>query len=127
MPTKKKRTPKPVKREPAKREPAIEVSSQAIGDLSFQRLHPDYIYRLRDAPRLFGLSISIIHDKINTGEIPAPMQLSDSGRGVGWTGATILDWRKERQEAGIRFAEKKAKARAEAAAAREKKQAEATK
>jgi hypothetical protein len=60
-------------------------------------LNADWFYRLSDRPKYFGYGLSVIPDKIEVGEIPPLVSLSDSGRGKGWFGRTILRWQAERE------------------------------
>jgi len=59
-------------------------------------LFPDQIYRKQEGPAYFGLGPTVIDEKIKTGEIPAPMKLSDTGYAEGWLGQTIIDWQQSR-------------------------------
>jgi predicted DNA-binding transcriptional regulator AlpA len=54
-------------------------------------IHPNEIVRLKDGPKYYGLSPTQIDAKIKTGEIPAPIPLSASGRAKGWLGHQIID------------------------------------
>jgi predicted DNA-binding transcriptional regulator AlpA len=59
-------------------------------------LHPNQIVRFCEGRKYFGLKHTQLDEKIKSGEIPAPMKLSDSGRARGWTGRQILEWQAER-------------------------------
>lgn len=61
-------------------------------------LLPDYFYRLSDGPKFFGYQLTVLTEKIDNGEIPKPVSLSDSGRAKGWFGRTIIKWQREREE-----------------------------
>jgi predicted DNA-binding transcriptional regulator AlpA len=60
-------------------------------------LNPDWFYRLSDGYRYFGYRPTTLDEKIQKGEIPAPIALSDTGRARGWFGRTILKWQAERE------------------------------
>jgi hypothetical protein len=60
-------------------------------------IHPDWFYRVSDAWKFFGYRNSVLHIKIATGEVPAPIALSDGGRARGWFGRTIIKWQQERE------------------------------
>jgi hypothetical protein len=62
-------------------------------------LHPDYFYRVHEAGKFFGYSNSVLHLKIASGEIPAPIALSDApkSRARGWFGRTIIRFQQERE------------------------------
>jgi hypothetical protein len=55
------------------------------------KIDPLQIVRLVNGERVFGLKPSALKSKIEAGEIPMPIPLSDSGRALGWTGQQILD------------------------------------
>lgn len=59
-------------------------------------LGPNQIVRLQDGWKYFGLKQTQIDEKIQGGEIPAPIKLSTSGRGRGWLGSQIIQWQAER-------------------------------
>jgi predicted DNA-binding transcriptional regulator AlpA len=57
------------------------------------QLCPDWFYRLVDPTRYFGYSPTQLDEKIRTGQVPAPISLSDSGgRAKGWFGRQIIAW-----------------------------------
>jgi predicted DNA-binding transcriptional regulator AlpA len=60
-------------------------------------LLPDYFYRVHQGSKFFGYSNTVLHLKIESGEIPAPIALSDRGRARGWFGRTIIKWQAERE------------------------------
>jgi predicted DNA-binding transcriptional regulator AlpA len=60
-------------------------------------INPDWFYRVHEAGPFFGFSNSVLHVKIQTGEIPKPIALSDGGRARGWFGRTIIAWQAERE------------------------------
>jgi predicted DNA-binding transcriptional regulator AlpA len=62
-------------------------------------LHPDYFYRVYEAGSFFGYSNTVLHLKIESGEIPPPVALSKGGRARGWFGRTIIAWQAERKRA----------------------------
>lgn len=66
------------------------------------------MYRLKDAARFFGYSLHRLEDLIRTGELPAPLALSDAGRAKAYLGSQILAWQAER----VAAAERKQKAAA---------------
>lgn len=47
------------------------------------------IVRFNQGPKVFGLGMSTIVEKIKTGELPAPFPLSEGGKALGWTRGTI--------------------------------------
>lgn len=54
-------------------------------------LDPHQIIRRCDGEKYFGYKHAMLDDKIKSGEVPAPMALSEKGRATGWTGQMILD------------------------------------
>jgi predicted DNA-binding transcriptional regulator AlpA len=62
-------------------------------------LVPDQIYRASEARKYFGYKATQLDEKIKTGEIPAPIYLSDTGRARGWFGRQIIKWQSEREAA----------------------------
>lgn len=56
------------------------------------KLRADEVVRYRDGLRYFGLRPSQLRLKIKEGLIPAPLQLSESGRALGWLGKQIHDY-----------------------------------
>lgn len=65
-------------------------------------LSPDHFYRLADGPHFFGYGPTVLAEKIETGEVPKPIALSDSGRARGWFGRTIIAWQRSREEAAAK-------------------------
>jgi predicted DNA-binding transcriptional regulator AlpA len=59
-------------------------------------LNPDFFYRKSDAWAYFGYRPTQLDEKIKLGEIPRPIDLSDTGRAIGWFGRTILAWQRDR-------------------------------
>lgn len=59
-------------------------------------LHPNEIVRKCDGPKYFGYGHTEIDAKIKSGEIEAPIALSDRGRAKGWTGQQIIDHQQKR-------------------------------
>jgi predicted DNA-binding transcriptional regulator AlpA len=55
-------------------------------------LVPDQIYRWKEGWKFFGYGATQLEEKIEAGEIPAPIPLSDTGRAKGWLGRTIIEW-----------------------------------
>jgi hypothetical protein len=49
------------------------------------------IYRKHEGPKFFGLQSSQLEEKIRSGEIPAPVSLTKSGRAKGWFGWQIAE------------------------------------
>jgi predicted DNA-binding transcriptional regulator AlpA len=64
----------------------------------FCELDPYQIVRLREGRKYFGYGPTQIDEKIKSGEIPAPIALSDTGRAKGWTGRQIIDHHRRRLE-----------------------------
>jgi predicted DNA-binding transcriptional regulator AlpA len=60
-------------------------------------LRPNEIVRRHQGPRYFGFGLTVIDEKIKSGEIPSPMKLGERARG--WTGQQIIDWQRARIEA----------------------------
>ena len=52
---------------------------------------PLEIIRFHDGPKVFGLGPSRLKEKIDAGEIEAPIPLSDSGRALGWTRQMVMN------------------------------------
>jgi predicted DNA-binding transcriptional regulator AlpA len=63
---------------------------------SSEPLNPDHIYRLREGRRLFGYGPTQLAEKIKSGEIPPPMDLSETGRAKGWLGRVIIEHHERR-------------------------------
>ena len=59
-------------------------------------INPSFTYRWCEGPRFFGLGHTVLAAKIESGEIPEPISITDSGRARGWLGQQILDWQRER-------------------------------
>jgi predicted DNA-binding transcriptional regulator AlpA len=53
-------------------------------------LAPDQIVRWREGKKYFGYGHTQLVEKIAAGEIPAPLNLSDTGRAKGWLGSDII-------------------------------------
>jgi hypothetical protein len=62
-------------------------------------LDPHEIVRKGNGKRYFGLGPTQLEEGIKKGEIPAPFDLTDSGRAKGWTGQQIIDHHARRQAA----------------------------
>jgi hypothetical protein len=67
---------------------ASKVSDKLIADIK-----PSGLYRVRLAPKIFGLGIEATREKIKSGELPTPIPLSASSRARAWTGVQILEHR----------------------------------
>jgi predicted DNA-binding transcriptional regulator AlpA len=65
-------------------------------------LDPHQIVRVAEGRQYFGYGPTQLDEKIKSGEIPAPIPLSDSGRAKGWLGRQIIKWQEERVEAAKR-------------------------
>jgi predicted DNA-binding transcriptional regulator AlpA len=65
-------------------------------------LDPGQFYRRGEGWKYFGYKSTQLDEKIKSGEIPAPISLSDSGRACGWFGRQILAWQAEREAAAKR-------------------------
>ena len=89
----------------------INKSKAKIGEL-----HPNEIVRFKDGHKFFGLRHSALSEKIKSGEIPTPMDLSGNGRAMGWTGAQIIEHQRRRLEAAAQRAAKRVAKRAKAEA-----------
>jgi hypothetical protein len=62
-----------------------------MSDVDTDKLDPLQIVRLVNGEKVFGLKASALKSKMEKGEIPTPIPLSDSGRALGWTGRQIMD------------------------------------
>lgn len=72
-------------------------------------IYPFQIVRKHKGGPYFGYAPNQIDEKIKTGEIPAPIPLSATGRAMGWTGQMIIDHHAELMKlAAKRAAEAKA-------------------
>jgi predicted DNA-binding transcriptional regulator AlpA len=60
-------------------------------DEKFSELDPYQIIRMSEGRKYFGYGPTQIDEKIRSGEIPAPIALSDTGRARGWTGRQIIN------------------------------------
>jgi predicted DNA-binding transcriptional regulator AlpA len=78
-----------------------------------QPINADWFYRVADGHCFFGYRATTLAEKIASGEIPAPISLSDTGRAKGWFGRVIIAWQAERE------AKARAKAKVNAARVRE--------
>ena len=56
------------------------------------------ILRVKDIVEMTGISRVTIWRMERRGEFPQRMQLSDSGRSVGWMESDIKDWMQSRKE-----------------------------
>ena len=59
-------------------------------------LYPDLLYRINDARKYFGYRPTQLAERIKSGDVPAPVRLSSSGRAAGWFGRQIIAWQAER-------------------------------
>ena len=58
-------------------------------------LDPHQIVRFQDGEKYFGYKPSHLRALIDQGEIPPPLELSDTGRALGWLGQQIIDHHKK--------------------------------
>ena len=58
---------------------------------TINKFDPLQIVRLVHGEKVFGYKPSALKAKIEAGEVPAPIPLSDSGRAMGWTGQMVMD------------------------------------
>jgi len=58
--------------------------------------HLQRIIRERDLPQYVGLRRTQIAQLIASGEFPAPVKLSDTGRAKGWLEADLIVWQRGR-------------------------------
>lgn len=80
----------------------VNTRSQRSREVDERPIHPDWFYRLSEARKFFGYGPTTLDAKIKSGEIPAPVALSDTGRACGWFGRVILEWQAERKaKAGV--------------------------
>jgi hypothetical protein len=56
-----------------------------------KELSPNEIVRWYEGPKYFGLKLTQLREKVEAGEIPPPMVLSDTGRAKGWFGSQIIE------------------------------------
>jgi hypothetical protein len=61
-----------------------------------QGLEPNQIVRQKDGEKYFGFRPTQLKEKIEAGEIPALIPLSDSGRAKGWLGIQIIEYQAKR-------------------------------
>jgi predicted DNA-binding transcriptional regulator AlpA len=59
-------------------------------------LHPDYVYRVSDGPKYFGLKPAQMFDMIAKGKLPKPFALIDGGKARGWLGRQIIEYHRSR-------------------------------
>jgi prophage regulatory protein len=57
---------------------------------------PDRLIRRKDLPGYVGLERAQISELIKSGDLPAPIPLSDSGRKVAWLASEIAAWQASR-------------------------------
>jgi hypothetical protein len=69
--------------------------------VAFVEIESNFTYRYNDANarKLFGYGLAACRVKIEAGEIPPPIPLSDTGYIRGWFGRQIIAWQEERIEA----------------------------
>lgn len=60
---------------------------------------PRRLFRLAEVKYQVGLGRSAIYQKIKAGKFPAPYQLSENGRAVGWLSSEIEDYIESRIQA----------------------------
>jgi predicted DNA-binding transcriptional regulator AlpA len=82
-----------IKKSAQKSAPVKKSSSQDEQSI----IHADWFYRVSDGWKYFGYRNSILHKKIESGEIPKPIALSDGGRARGWFGRVIIAWQQGRE------------------------------
>ena len=61
-----------------------------------KELSPNEVVRFCEGEKYFGYKPTALREKIEEGEIPAPIPLSDTGRALGWFGHQIIDHQKRR-------------------------------
>lgn len=79
-----------------------------LKDLSQQQLEPHQIIRKHEGAKYFGFKITALNKKIQEGEIPAPVPLSDTGRAMGWFGHQVISHQQKLLAAARAAAEKAA-------------------
>lgn len=57
---------------------------------------PERIIRRTDLFDFVGLRRTVIDAMVAAGTFPAPIQLNDSGRAVGWIEREVLEWQRSR-------------------------------
>lgn len=67
-----------------------------------EELDPNQIVRMSEGRKYFGYKHTQLDEKIKTGEIPAPIPLSDSGRAKGWLGHQIIEHQRARMAAALK-------------------------
>lgn len=70
-------------------------------------IDPHQIIRRRDGEKYFGLKHAAIEMKIQSGDLPMPIPLSENGRATGWTGQQIIDHRTRMLEIAAEHAVKR--------------------
>ena len=75
-------------------------------------LEPNQTIRQSEGEKYFGYRHTQLKEKIDAGEIPAPIPLSDSGRAKGWLGSQIIEHHQKRIAAAAAEAATTAKKRA---------------
>jgi hypothetical protein len=59
---------------------------------------PHFFYRFKDGYKFFGYMPTQLGERIERGDVPMPVSLSDNGRAKGWFGRAIIAWQCEREE-----------------------------
>ena len=77
-----------------------------------KELEPNEVVRKRHGYKFFGFKPTALNEKIRSGEIPAPIPMSDDGRAMAWFGWQIIEHQKKRLAAAKAVAAKAAKKRA---------------
>src|SRR5262249_44664489 len=85
--------PKPKKPKSARRSKLMN-RYESIGELP--PINPDFLYRLAVVPLYLGIELSQVYQKIRDKELLKPVQLSASGRAVGYYGSTLLEIKAKR-------------------------------
>jgi predicted DNA-binding transcriptional regulator AlpA len=78
------------RRQQMREERRHQIAEGPIRENWFYRKHPY-------GELFFGLAPSQLEKKIESGEVPMPVKLTDTGRASGWFGRQILTWQAERQ------------------------------
>jgi predicted DNA-binding transcriptional regulator AlpA len=58
--------------------------------------HLQRFIRLKDLPQYVGLRRTAIAELIKAGEFPAPIPISDNGRGLAWLEGEVASWQQSR-------------------------------
>jgi predicted DNA-binding transcriptional regulator AlpA len=78
------------------RKPKANKFFRALKQRDVPAINPDFFYRLSVCPPFLGYELSQLKVKIDCGELPRPVSLSDSGRALGYYGSQLLEIKAKR-------------------------------